>query len=375
MISYCENLKKIEGKKIILRLDLNVPIYGNQIRDDYRIKRILPTLEFLRKKGAKVLIISHIENKGESLLPIVEGLKSYFNFQFGGDILDPALKDRLVNIVSGGVILTENIRRHKEEKEGDQKFAQMISRLGDIYINDAFSASHRDHASIVAITKFLPSYAGILFKAEIDNLSKAFKPTNPFLFILGGNKLETKIPLIKKFFDLADSLFIGGVPANNFLKEKGMNIGASIFSNAALDIKKYVNSSKIILPQDVIISNEKGRAEKDVKKVDNRDKILDAGPNTLKNLEKIIKKSKMVVWNGPLGNYEIGFKEGTLTLAKIIANSKTLSIIGGGDTLAAIKELDLYDKFTFVSTGGGAMLQFLATGTLPGIDALLHAKS
>ena len=338
-----KDIQNLKGVKVLLRLDLNVP-------NDFRIRKALPTLKYLCENGAKTIIISHID---KTLEPVAEYLNKFFKVIFVKNYCN--ILTELEKINDGEMILLENIRNWQEEKNNDPRFAKELASLADIYINDAFSVCHREHASIVGIPKYLPSYAGFQLEEEIKYLSKCFNPSRPFIFILGGAKFDTKIPLIKKFLNIADYIFVGGALANNFLKEKGMDIGTSRVSTEDFNLKEYLNNPKLILPIDFERKNNS---------------IVDAGPKTVKELKKYINKSKFVLWNGPLGEYENGFKKPTLELAKIIAESDTQSVVGGGDTLAAISELGLEDKFTFVSTGGGAMIQYLADGTLPGIEAL-----
>ncbi|MEK9184698.1 MAG: phosphoglycerate kinase [Patescibacteria group bacterium] len=338
-----KDIQNLKGVKVLLRLDLNVP-------NDFRIRKALPTLKYLYQNGAKTIIISHIDKTLES---VAEYLNKFFKITFVKNYRN--ILTELEKINDGEMILLENIRNWQEEKNNDSKFAKELASLADIYINDAFSACHREHASIVGIPKYLPSYAGFQLEEEVKYLSRCFNPLRPFMFILGGAKFDTKIPLIKKFLNIADYVFVGGALANNFLKEKGMDIGTSRVSIENFNLKDYLNNPKLILPIDF---ERKGNS------------IVDAGPKTVEELKKYINKSKFVLWNGPLGEYENGFKNPTLELAKIIAESGVQSVIGGGDTLSAISELGLEDKFTFVSTGGGAMIQYLADGTLPGIEAL-----
>ena len=320
----------LKGKKVLVRVDWNVLIEDGKVVDDFRIKKSLSTLEYLKGAGAKVVIATHLEPEGTH----TKLLQTY---------------------VPKGMKLLENLRANPGEESNSKEFAKELASKIDLYVNEAFSVSHRRHASIVGVPLYLPSYIGLQFALEIKELSKAFYPKKPFLLILGGAKFDTKLPLLKKFIHIADDIFVGGALANNFFKEQGVDIGRSLVSEGDFGLKELLNTGKIILPEDTIIKDGK---------------ILDAGPRTMENLKSIISASKLVLWNGPLGGYENGYKVATLALAKIISESSCESIIGGGDTLASIKELNLFDKFSFVSTGGGAMLDFLATGTLPGIEAL-----
>jgi phosphoglycerate kinase len=271
---------------------------------------------------------------------------------------------------NGDVALFENLRKELGEKTNSPSFARGLSRFGEIYVNDAFSVSHRVHASIVGITKYLPSYAGFQMIEEVAHLSKAFSPKHPFLFILGGAKFDTKIPLIKKFLRDADNVFIGGAIANDFFKGKGYEIGQSLVSDGMVQVKSFFKNKNLILPIDVVAS--KGSTSRNIKPndVNHEESIVDIGKDTVDALGALIEKAAFILWNGPLGKYESGFGGSTEKVLKIIAKSKATSIVGGGDTVALITKLKLGDKIGFVSTGGGATLDFLAKGTLPGIKAL-----
>jgi len=301
--------KDLKGKKVLVRVDWNEPSDHGQIRDDYRVKTSLPTIEYLKNAGAKVIVATHFEPK------------------------DTSIESSLHGYVPFGVEMLENLRNDSGETDNSEAFAKKLAGFADIYINEAFSVSHREHASIVGVPRLIPAYAGFRFTKEVEELSKAFNPPHPFLLILGGAKSDTKLPLVERFLGIADDIFIGGAMAKT---ASGM---------------PFAKNSKIIFPIGDIAA-------------------LDANKETLSLLEEKIKNSEFILWNGPLGNYEKGFKEGTLELAKFLANSNKQVVVGGGDTLAVIKELNIFDKFSFVSTGGGAMLDFLATGTLPGIEAL-----
>lgn len=308
MIRSIKEAGDLSGKRVLVRVDWNVPVEDGAVLDDFRIKQSLPTVEFLVNAGAKVVLMTHLEPEERSTDP----LRGY---------------------LPEGVEVLENLRKNPGEKENREEFAKELASGFDIYVNEAFSVSHREHASIVGVPKFLPSFAGLKFAEEVEELSKVFKPEHPFVFILGGAKFETKLPLVEKFLNIADKIFIGGAMAKHA---------------AEMDVSK---NPKITLPLGDIAA-------------------LDADEENIKLIGTLLKDAKFVVWNGPLGAYERGYTKGTLELAKLIAHSTGTSILGGADTLAAIKELNIGDKFSFVSTGGGAMLDFLANGTLPGIEAL-----
>jgi phosphoglycerate kinase len=281
--------------------------------------------------------------------------------------------DFILTMEEGEVVLCENIRLYDGEKKNDEAFAKKLATLGDVYVNDAFSVSHRSHASIVQLPKILPSFMGLQFEQEIKNLSLCFEPKHPFVCVLGGLKIDTKMPLITKFLKSADMVIVCGALSNDLFKEKGYEVGVSAVSTAKIDVSDLISNPKIIVPTDVVIENEdKERVIKDVTAIGKKDRITDAGPQSVKMFKTVLAQASMVLWNGPLGEYEAGFKEPTLKIAEMIASGNAVSIVGGGDTVAAISELNNEDKFTFVSTGGGAMLDFLAEGTLPGIEALKH---
>src|SRR3989344_5598588 len=361
----------LKGERVILRLDLNVPIVDGGVQDDFRIKKSLPTIEFLRAAGARVIIISHLEGKGgDSLEPVYIYLKKLFPLKFIKNYPSVELTVAIKNLKGGEVLMLENLRLNLGEKANDESFAKELAAMGDLYVNEAFSASHREHASIVGIPKFIPAYAGLLFKKEVENLSRAFQPAKPFLLVLGGAKFETKMPVIEKFLKTADHIFVCGALANNFFREQGYEIGRSLVSEGDFGLKNLLASGKIILPLDVVVQNDKGQLVQMPEQVESGDAIWDAGPAAVTQLKELVGVSRFVLWNGPLGNYEIGFKQGTEELAKIIAESGVESIVGGGDTQSSINSLGLSEKFTFLSTAGGAMLDFLVDETLVGIEAL-----
>jgi phosphoglycerate kinase len=364
-----KQIDKLKGRRVLLRLDLNVPIVRGAIEDDFRIQRVLPTLSCLKAQGTRTIIISHIENaETNSLEKVSDYLAKIIPLTFV-KTLDEA-KIQATKMAEGECLLLENLRLWDGEKQNDDSFAKELAGLGEIYVNDAFAVSHRNHASVVAITKYLPSYAGFLFQEEFEHLSQVFNPPRPFLFVLGGAKFETKMPLIEKFLKLADRVFVGGALANDFFQAKGLEVGKSVVSVKKFDLSALLKDEKLILPLDVVTGRDPEVLSKLPDKVSIDEYIFDAGPKTLKVLRDEIKKAKFVLWNGPLGDYEKGFKDGTEKLATFIAESSAESIVGGGDTRASIKDLGLEKKITFVSTGGGAMLQFLIDETLPGIRAL-----
>lgn len=364
--------KNLRGKKILLRLDLNVPVIGDDIRDDFRIRKSLPTLEFLRNAGTKTIIISHLESDlTDSLSRVAAYISKLIPLKAFVTKLDEA-GAVVETMAEGDIIMLENLRQNPGEKENNPVFAGRLASLANIYVNDAFAVSHREHASIVSLPRLLPSYAGPLLSEEITILSKAFNPERPFLFIIGGVKFDTKLPLIEKFLDIADYVFVGGALANDIFKEKGYEVGRSVVAQSGINLKHVEMNPRLIVPADVITVSTLSKGAKSPDLIGPDEKIVDAGPRTIDQIADLLNDVRFVIWNGPLGDYEKDFSEGTENLARVLVESRVETIIGGGDTIACVRRLGLLDKFSFVSTGGGAMVEFLARGTLPGIDALTN---
>ncbi len=352
-MKYLKDLQIAEGTRVLMRVDLNVPVKNGVVVDDFRIRKIIPTIAYLQEKKVKIILVSHIETiDSPTLEPVCRHLHKL-------GVTCAFIKDyKKVSTTPDEIILLENVRNYEGEKKNDKKFARELASLADIYVNEAFAVSHREHASVVAITEFIPSYAGLLFAQEVEHLGTAFHPDHPFLFILCGAKFETKLPLIEKFIESADKMFIGGALADDFFRAQGKDIGTSLVSEMKPDLEKFLQNKKLLLPIDTVVKDTA---------------IMDAGEKTVEMLGHEISHAKYVLWNGPLGAYEQGFKDATLGVARLLAHATkkgVKTIVGGGDTLAVIAELKIEDQFTFVSTGGGAMLEFLAKGTLPGIEAL-----
>ena len=383
---------QLTHKKILLRLDLNVPLNNGSITDTTRIDKILPTINFLLKNGAKIIILSHIGRpKGKvikelSLKPICENLKKKLNENI--KLLTKNLKKieskHLFNDQKEKIVILENLRFYKEEEENDNEFAKHLASLADIYVNDAFSCSHRAHTSIFEITKFLPSYAGLQLNLEVDALTKITSEIKkPVTCIIGGSKISTKINIIKNLIPKFDNIVIVGGMANNILKYKGHNIGKSIHEENCDEIIKEIFSlskkedCKIIYPEDVAVGkNLNGFANlKGVSEVFEDELILDIGPKTIQTINDLIDKSETILWNGPAGYFENqNFAKGSIEIAKkIVKKCKTnaiFSVAGGGDTVALLNSLGVTDNFNFVSTAGGAFLEYLEGKELPGIRAL-----
>ncbi|MEK9177438.1 MAG: phosphoglycerate kinase, partial [Patescibacteria group bacterium] len=274
----------------------------------------------------------------------------------------------------GEALLLENIRRDHGEEKNDPAFAKALASLGDAYVNDAFPVSHRAHASIVGVPALIPAYAGLQFMKEVEGLTPALAPESPSLAIIGGAKFATKEKLIHTLLTKYDKLFIGGAIVNDFFKAKGFEVGKSLVSNDK-HIKELLDEPKLIIPTDVTVLGPSGQSDKDLGEVGKEDVIDDVGPKSIAALWPVIENAKTILWNGPMGRFEDDFTRATDELAMMVAKSRARSIVGGGDTLASIQKLKLMDKFTFVSTAGGAMLDFLANGTLPGIEALEASKN
>ena len=373
-----KDLKNIKGKFVLVRVDFNVPIKDEKVEDDFRIKKALPTIKFLQKKGARIILITHL-GKGEiSLLPVAKVLHKFIKIKFVPEITGPQVSEAVLKMQNGEILMLENLRNDQGEQEGNNFFAINLAKLADVYVNEAFPVSHRADTSIILLPKFLPHYIGFQFENEIKNLSSAFKkPKHPFLFILGGAKFSTKMPLIEKYLKLADYVFIAGALLDDFLKMEGLEVGQSLVDSGPYDLQKILKNNlpagrqgKLILPVDVVVKNGTKLINKKVNEIEKDEIILDIGKQSIKMLELYIKKSKLILWNGPLGKYEEVGGGATKEVLKIVAKSKAESIIGGGDTVEIISEMKMENKFSFVSTGGGATLEFLAKGTLPGIKAL-----
>ncbi len=368
-IKTIDDIGDINGKKVLVRLSLNVPVENGRVVDPYRIESSLPTIMELREKGAKVILLSHIgRDPKETLEPIMRYLQDILPVIFIRDIFSDNAKKMIDYAAPGSIVVLENLRRYEGEEKNDKDFAKHLASFGDVYVNDSFPECHRAHASIVGIPEFLPSFAGRQLMQEIENLSKAFNPEHPFLFILGGAKVETKLPLLNNFVDKADNIFIGGVIANDFLKAMNLNVGKSVLSKESVP-KELLENKKIIVPRDLAVDRNGKREIVPYDNVLDNDKIFDFGRKSIEEVCDLIKKAKFILWNGPVGFCEGGFCEGTEKVAEAMAESKAMSVVGGGDTLAFVPE-NIQAEMSFISTGGGAMLDFLASGNLPGIEAL-----
>jgi len=385
---------EVGGKRVLVRVDFNVPIDKKRmaITDDSRIQATLPTIRYLIDRGARVILISHLGRpKGKvvdklRLNIIAQRLSQILGKQVGvaTDCIGPEVENSVANLQGGDVLLLENLRFHSDEETGSASFAKALARLGDIFVNDAFGTSHRAHASIVEITNYLPAVAGLLLEKEVETLGHILKhPAHPFAALLGGAKISDKVGMLENIINKVDCLLIGGGMAATFLKAKSYEVGQSLIEIEMLDTaaklmeKAARNEVRLLLPVDVAITAELGaKAKGEIVAIENipEDKrIVDIGPQTIKSFRKELRRCQTVFWNGPMGIYEMAqFSKGTKAAVKILANLGGITVIGGGSTAEVVIAMKLADEMTFISTGGGASLKFLAGKTLPGVEALLN---
>lgn len=370
-------VKDLKGKYVLVRSSGNVPVENGKVVNLFRLKQALPTLKYLRSAGARVIVLAHIGREAtDSLLPVHKALSTMLEIKWGGSITDKNFSKLHDAMKDGDVLLVENIRQDKREVENNKDFAKLIASYGDLYVNDAFDNIHRDHSTMVALAKLLPAYAGVTLLNEVEHITKVMTPKTLSLFILGGAKFETKMPLLHKYIDKYDSVFVGGALANDIILGLGYGIGDSLRSEVSLKNSPLLTHPKLILPTDVVVVDKNG--VKRVCKIDEvgpNEIIVDMGPATVAGLVPYIKNSQTILWNGPLGKYEIGGDGSTHEVARLIAKSDAYSVLGGGDTIAAVEELGLNDAFGFVSTGGGAMLTLLEGGTTQALEALGYNPS
>lgn len=368
---------------VLLRCSLNVPVEDGKVVDAFRLRRALPTIEYLQKKGAKVILISHITGEShkagigtETLAPMWEAMKEHIpRIAFCPVSIGSQAREAVHQLPAGGILMLENLRRNAGEMKNDPAFAKELASLADVFVQDSFDNCHREHASMVGVPKLLPSYAGFLVEEEVRELTKALAPSRPSVAVICGAKFATKEAVVTRLLELYDRVFVGGAIANDFMKANGHSVGVSLVSDAdPTHLQTLLKNPRLLLPLDYIVAprgakRDAGRVAllDDVK---DGEAILDNGPETVAMLANAVANAKVVLWNGPLGQYENGFTDGTEGFARAVVASKAYSIVGGGDTVAAIEKLNLNDRFSFISTGGGAMLDFLADGTLPGITAL-----
>ena len=377
----------VRGKRVLVRVDFNVPLQDGVITDDRRIRAALPTLQYLLDNGATVIAMSHLGRpKGQvveklRLTPVAARLAELL----GRPVLklDDCVGEQVAAAVAearpGDVILLENVRFHPEEKKNDPAFARQLADLADVYVNDAFGAAHRAHASVVGVAAYLPAVAGLLLEKELKALGGVLEnPARPFVAILGGAKISGKIEVIENLLPKVERLLIGGGMANTFFKAQGLAVGDSLVEDDALDVARETlarGGDKLVLPVDVVIADAfDAEAHRQVVPVDQVPagwRIMDIGPKTLDRFQAVLRPARTVVWNGPMGVFEMPpFAQGTFAVARLLAELDAVTVIGGGDSAAAIEQSGLADQMSHISTGGGASLEFLAGKTLPGVAAL-----
>jgi len=380
-IKSIRNAKNLAGKIVLLRADLNVPMKSGLVDSDYKIVMILPAIRYLLRHKAKIIIITHLD-KGNTAKPVAKRLAELLNksIAFIGESVGHKVKEAVKSMKPKDIIFLENLRFNPGEEKNDKKFAKLLAEPADIYINDAFAVSHRNHASVSAIKKYLPAFAGLLLEKEILNLNKILEPRKPLVSIIGGAKIQTKIYLIKKLAKKSYRVLIGGALANNFIAAHGFKIGKSLADKASIKIavkliKKYKN---IILPVDVIVAKKINSASfkvKPVNQVSQDDIILDIGPRTIKLFVSFIRRANTIIWNGPVGCFENEhFKHGTLSVARFVATRSTGSAfgaVGGGETIEALNLTKMEHYVDWVSTGGGAMLAYLGGEPMPGLKGIV----
>ena len=384
-LSSIEKVKSLKNKKVLVRVDFNVPMEEGKVKDDYRIKAALPTINYLQGAGAKIVLISHLGEPGAkvvpslSLKPVAKRLSQIIKKPviFVPETVGYKADEAVAKMMPGDIVFLENLRFNSGELEDDLKFAKRLAAYGNIYVNEAFSVCHRKQASISAIKKVLPTYYGLQLVSEVTNLDKILKPKKPLVVIMGGAKISTKAPIISKIYDTADKILLGGGLANNFFKHLRLEVGKSLIdSDSEIYVKKFFKNqkmaSKIVLPIDVVVCGRNKRPKvKLLDEVIKTDTILDIGPDTISLFSSYIKTAQTIVWNGPLGKFEEdSYKHGTLAIATAVAarsTGKAFGLVGGGETVEALKQTKMEEYVDFVSTAGGAMLAYLGGNKMPGL--------
>ncbi|NTU98474.1 phosphoglycerate kinase [Candidatus Falkowbacteria bacterium] len=392
-IKSMRQLKNMAGKKVFLRVDFNVPLKNGKVKEASKIIAGLKTVRFLQRYEAKLILATHLgdpggkKDKKYTTEPVAKRLQKLLGKKviFVDDCIGPKVDAALARLKPGEVIMLENLRFYPGEEKDDKQFARELAKPADIYINNAFAVSHRGHASVSAIKKHLPSYAGLLLEDEVTSLERALKPKRPLVVMIGGAKISTKLPIIKNFLSRADQILVGGAVANDFLQSLGYGVGKSKVSGdkdlakKTLAMYKKAGNKKIILPLDFVVSSKKsGEGKlvvKSVSAVGKGDYIYDIGPKTINFYSGFLKKANTLVWNGPMGWFEKDdFKHGTVALGQVMAarsQGRAFGVAGGGETVEALKLAGMFDEIDWVSTGGGAMLDYLAGAPMPGLKGIM----
>jgi len=377
----------VKGKRVLVRVDFNVPLENGEVADDTRIRGALPTIQYLLEQRAAVILMSHLGRpKGQvrdelRLDPVARRLSELLDLEVAkvDDCVGPEVQKAADGLQPGQVLLLENLRFHPEEEDNNQEFAGQLASLADVYVNDAFGTAHRAHASTAGVPQYLPAVAGFLMERELEMLGSILAdPARPFVAILGGAKVSGKIGVIRSLLNKVDSLLVGGGMANTFLKAQGYEVGESLVEDDSLTVAQDTleqAGDKLLLPVDVVVADafaeDANSRTVGIKEVTSGWRILDIGPRTVGLFEEKLSSAGTVVWNGPMGVFEFPrFAAGTIALASSLARSQAVTIVGGGDSVAALQEAGLANKMTHVSTGGGASLEFLEGKTLPGVAAL-----
>jgi len=385
---------QVQGKRVFVRVDFNVPMDDNQnITDDTRIRAALPTIEYLVSNRAKVILSSHLGRpKGKvnpkySLKPVAQRLSELLqkDVQMAPDCIGPEVENLVNKLQDGEVLLLENVRFYAEEEKNDPEFAKKLASMAEVYVNDAFGTAHRAHASTEGIAQYIPAYAGFLMKKEIDVMGKALEnPARPFIAIIGGAKVSDKIGVLENLLNKVDTLIIGGGMANTFLKAQGYEVGKSLIEEDKVQLAKEMmklaknKGVKLLLPTDVVVAKEFSATAParvvEATAIQSDDLALDIGPQSAETFAEEIASAQTVIWNGPMGVFEMEpFAKGTEKIAQAMANCKGVTIVGGGDSVAAVEKMGVAPKLTHISTGGGASLEFLEGKVLPGVAALKDA--
>jgi len=378
----------IKNKRVLMRVDFNVPMQGGNVTDDKRIRASLPTIKYVLEQKASLILMSHLgrpksaSDSEFSLRAASEVLSSLLEtpVKMAPDCVGPEVETMAKDLKPGEVLMLENTRFHAGEEKNDLDLARQMAALGDVYVNDAFGSAHRAHASTEGVARFLPAVSGLLMEQELEYLGRAVgDPEHPYIAILGGAKISDKILMVKTLLSQCDKLIIGGGMANTFLAAQGLNMQDSLLEESSLETAKSImakSADKLILPVDAVVADkfdaEANTQVVDVDKIPQGWRMLDVGPKTVSLYQAALNGAKLIVWNGPVGVFEMPkFAEGTFALARMLAESKAITVIGGGDSASAVKKAGVAKQMTHVSTGGGASLEFLEGRELPGVAALM----